>query len=145
MTIKKITLLTKEEYVKNKSVIPKINHWCWLKTPCSGDGDYIHIVYADGDFDYFYVVDNDGGVRPLCVFDIEPDDPIFWYKSEMLVGSKIKYGKYEWTVLNAENSELYALCDEIIARRRFDTESNDWEDSELKAWLETEGLKLITV
>ena len=144
MELKSITLLTEREYIKYKSVIPETNWWWWLRSPSPGCGSYVHVIDDDGTLFDYDCNDYCGGVRPFCIFDIESDNPLFWCKSEVLVGSKIKYGKYEWTVLNAENGELHALCDGIIAKHRFDEETNIWQDSELKVWLETEGLKLIT-
>jgi hypothetical protein len=89
-------------------------------------------------------IDNPIGVRPFCIFNLECIDPLFWHKPETLVGSKIEYGKYTWSVFKTKDGDIYALCDEIIAKRRFDEKTNIWEKSELKTWLEVEGLKLIT-
>jgi hypothetical protein len=68
---------------------------------------------------------------------------MFWCKSERLTGSKIQFGKFEWIIFNIENGELRALCSEIIAEHCFDENVDDWERSELKAWLTAEGLDLI--
>ena len=144
MVLKEITLLSEEEYAKYKSIISNAGWYWWLKTLDSHYDDGIRVVDDDGSLSFGNRDDCVGGVRPLCIFNLESSNPMFWRKPKTLVGSKIKCGKFEWTVLNAEAGELYALCDEIIAKHRFDSKTNVWEDSELKAWLESEGLSLIT-
>ena len=143
MTVKKIDLLTDEQYSRYKPLIPAIrNLWWWLQSPYDGFTKWINIVInnvvANG------YCDETGGIRPFVVFELDVSDSKFWYKPEKLIGTKFEYGKYTWTILDAEQGELYALCDEVITKRCFDPESNDWNKSELKQWLETEGLKLIT-
>ena len=144
MELKTITLLSMEEYEKHRNIILKTSWW-WLKTPYPKYDKCVRAVGRNGDlgFDTCYV--SGAGVRPFCIFNLESSNPLFWHKPEALVGSKIQYGKYKWTILNTENGELHALCDEFIAYSCFDKNTNIWEESELKVWLETEGLKLITV
>ena len=140
MILKEITLLTEAEYNRYKSLAPVIKIRWWLRTPARLDR-HVCRVQDDGN------LDNDGcvisytvGVRPVCVFDIEFADPIFWYK----IGTKIKYGKYDWTIIDIQNGKLLALCDDIIGFHYFDEISDVWEESDLKTWLETIAPKLIT-
>ena len=149
MEIKTITLLSAEEYEKCKTIIPQTSWW-WLKTPYLNDkvpyfddNDCVRVVF-DNVLDYNACDFNHAGVRPVGIFNIELTSPMFWHKSEALIGTKMQYGNYNWTIFNIQNGELYALCDKNIAKRRFDSTSNVWESSELKTWLETEGVKLIT-
>ena len=118
MTIKGITLLSIEEYEKYKSVIPTTNYWWWLRSP---GYDRVRAAYVSSDGVEFgkliYYAKN--AVRPALKLNLEMADNRFWYKPEKLIGTKLEYGKYTWTVLDAEQGELYALCDEVIARRRF--------------------------
>ena len=145
MTIKRITLLSIEEYEKYKSVIPTTNYWWWLRSPGYYQ-NYAAYVSNGGDaiMRGYNINDAFGAVRPALKINLEMTDNRFWYKPEKLIGSKIEYGQYTWTVLNANFGELYVLCDKCIARHCFDPESNNWATSELKQWLETDGLKLIT-
>ena len=143
MEFLKITLLKEEEYAKYKSIIPDATAW-WFKTPHPEYADRVRVVDNFGRVNDVSCFMSLGGVRPLCIFNLKTSDPLFWHKSKGLVGSKIEYGKYNWTILNIENGKLLALCDNIIAYRRFDKSTNVWERSELKMWLETEGFKLIT-
>jgi hypothetical protein len=142
MTLKEITLLSKEEYRKHKSIIPEVNRWWWLKTP-EYDSCVCTVDFA-GFFDKSRCWLANRAVRPAGIFELDVSDSLFWHKSENLIGSKIKYGKYSWMILNAERGCLFTLCDDIVAYHCFDERTNDWDSSELKAWLWTEGLKLIT-
>lgn len=145
MTLQKITLLTKEEYEKYKVIIPIINNSWWLRSPgCTRLR--VAIIDNSGKIDErgYYVDYVYAAVRPALKFDLEPSDNPFWYKPEKLIGTKIKYGNYLWTVLNLEPGSIYALCDAVVSTGRFDIRTNDWDKSELKRWLETEMLNSIT-
>ena len=144
MEIKTITLLTVEEYRKCQHLIPLIDEWWWLKTPHHNYGDCIRVIHGGRGLGYTNCFDDDGGVRPLCIFNIDPSVPLFWQRPESLIGAKLKYGKYNWTILNWEDGVVYALCDKLIATLPYDTETNIWTKSALEVWLETEGLKIIT-
>lgn len=145
MTLREITLLTKEEYERYRSAIPVVDDSWWLRSPGYtrlriAAVDNVGNVNEHGCYiDYTYAT-----VRPALRLDLEPSDNLFWYKPERLIGTKIKYGNHQWTVLNLEPGSIYALCDTVVSSGRFDGKSNDWDTSELKQWLETEGLKLIT-
>ena len=143
MILKSVRLLNEEEYTKHKSMIPEATNWWWLKTPNLQYNSFVRIIHDDGDLHDCDCICYNGGVRPLCIFNLESTNPIFWYKSEVLVGSKIEYGKYKWTILSIEGCEIHALCDEIIAECCFDRKTNIWEESQLKRWLETIGLGII--
>ena len=52
--------------------------------------------------------------------------------SNLEIGDKLTLFGYHWTVV----LDGLALCNTGIGQRRFDPESNDWETSELKEWLE---------
>lgn len=147
--IKQISLLTEEQYYKYNSIIPtpvfpKFCWFWWLRTSYSGYTYNVRAVINNGVIDNHYCYRDYGGVRPFCIFGLDVSEIQFWYKPERLIGQKIKHGKYYWTVLGTNLGELYALCDIVIAKRCFDPDTNVWERSELKQWLETEGLKLIT-
>lgn len=67
----KVSLLTFDEYRKNRKHIPNAGYWWWLltpdSTPCNGDSEWITVVSPRGYFNgslYF----NFSGVRPVCIF-----------------------------------------------------------------------------
>ena len=145
MTVKETTLLSIKEYMKYRSVIPVIedSRW-WLRSSgsCRVYAAYVNFGgFINGSGLH---VANDFAIRPALKFNLDVHDSLFWYKPEKLIGTKIEYGKYKWTILNAEFGELYILCDDCVSKHCFDPESNDWNTSELKQWLKAEGLGLIT-
>lgn len=145
MFIKAITCLSNEEYQVYKPIIPVIEDLWWSRSP-GVNRAHAAFIHSNGDFNKYGRVVNwdDVGVRPALNLSLKTSDNLFWYKPEKLIGSKIEYGRYTWTVLDAEVGEIYVLCDDIIARHRFDAYSNTWDTSELKQWLETEGLRIVT-
>lgn len=146
MTLQKITLLSAEEYIKYQSIIPVIKDgWWWLRSP-GFTRDIAARVLGSGRIAKIGVLVNydDCAIRPALRLTLDPSDIQFWYRSEKLIGTKIKYGNYQWTILNAKFGKIYVLCDDIIAKHRFDSKLNNWNTSELKQWLKTEGLSLIT-
>jgi hypothetical protein len=143
MILKEVTLLSIEEYQRYRSLISMIDVFWWLRT-AGFNGNDVYKVSNTGMTTNFGSVNNfTVSVRPALKFHLDFFEPLFWYKSASIIGSKIEYGAYSWTVLDFKNDELYVLCDEAIARRRFDAETNIFKVSELKSWLNTEGLKLI--
>lgn len=132
-----ITLLTSAEYEKHKSIIPLINSdWWWLKDVYHKYRGSVHCVNDNGALDYYYRCYYFSGVRPVLKMDLANIKSLH-------PGEHIRIGSKSFTILSWEADELVALCDEFIDTRRFNADSNEWETSELKQWLETEGLKLI--
>ena len=142
MELKEITLLSEEEYMQYKFLIPPLKDWWWLKTP-SMVTDFVRVVQPNGDISHKSCYGHCGGVRPVLKFDLEMADPLFWHKTESLIGSKIKYGRCEWVVLDVENNEIYALCNYLLEEKHFDDCDNIWEKSKLKNWLETDTIEYI--
>lgn len=119
-----ITLLTAEEYKRYKPQIPPIKDWWWLRfngyvqdyaafVDCGG---YVHDYYGRN------VDDSLIAVRPVL-------------KSEAInlpVGEKFIALGNRWVVIG----DHFAVSEDVITHRRYDKKSNDWETSELKAWLE---------
>ena len=129
-----ITLLTEKEYKKYKNIIPVIESTWWLRSM----HDYAANISSDGSCAYntSYGVAYPYGIRPALHMKLA--NP-----KHLVSGDHIRIGSKTFTVLSWKRSNLFAFCNEVIEKRRFDTESYEWESSELKAWLETEGLKLI--
>ena len=151
MIITNLSLLSRDEYMKyaSFSLIPDKEFDWWLKTPYNNalPENYVCTVDFAGFFDDSICSQCNIGVRPVCYFEIELTDKEFWYKEKCLknlIGSKIEHGGYSWTTLDVTKSQLLVLCDECIAYRCFDPKTNVWENSELKTWLETKAINLIT-
>ena len=144
MILKEITIPSIEEYAEYQNIIPNADWW-WLRSPGRLQNCAVGVC-PDGtlDEDGFDVCFSEISVRPVLKFSLEPADALFWQKREILIGSKMQYGKCDWTILSVKDNELYMICSEYIGERCFDSKSNDWETSELKTWLEAEGLKCIT-
>ena len=52
-----------------------------------------------------------------------------------IVGNIITFGEYQWRVLAVQDDHALIITNEIIMRRAFDTISNIWEESEIRAYL----------
>lgn len=132
LKVEGITLLTIEEYEKAKEHIPRMVEWWWLRSPGYGKFHVANVlrngsVRMDG-----HIIDNaDGGIRPALLisnldsFNLEPGDKI------------LKYLGYDWTVIS--NDKI--LCDIGVGRYCFREDSdakeaNNYEKSDVKAWLE---------
>jgi hypothetical protein len=145
MKLKEIKILNKAEYKKSRSFIPAINDPWWLRD-FGTSKQYVCCVGTNGNIDAGGLnISNDYvGVRPACVFELDAADFMFWHKPETLIGTKVEFGANEWTILDAKNGSVYAVCNSIIEHHRFDSNTNVWEESELKQWLETEGIRKIS-
>ena len=131
-----ITLLTSEEYSKFESIIPRVTFdWWWLKDAYPADNHAVRCVDEDGALLYIdcNIVN---GVRPALRM------PLSNHLS-LKPGDKLRIGSKSFTILSWEKDNVFALCDEIIIVLRFDPIDNEWDCSEIKEWLETDGLRLI--
>ena len=144
MVLKEITLLSEDEYIKYRPLIPNIRNWWWLKSRNPRYDEGVRAVENTGYLTDIYCHVSYGGVRPFCLFKFESTDFVFWYKPDKLVGTKIQCGKYTWTILDIEGEKVYALCDEIIIDHCFDKFTNVWENSALKRYLEVEVVNFLT-
>ena len=152
MTLIKITLMNQEFFWKYRKNIPPLYSdngetaldECWWLKSASSMQYGVEVVDKYGEVYNHHCRYEPTGVRPVVVLELNASDLLFWSKPEILIGSKIEYGRYKWTVLDQEDGVVYALCDRLIAKRRFDAETNIWVNSELKSWLETEGIKGIS-
>ena len=127
--ISEIALLSIEEWQKTEKIesVPRFTGRWWLRSPCNY-ARYIYFVYFGGGVggDYgTYSADN--GVRPA--FRIP--------NLESEIGSKIFVENTLCTVIDTD----YALSDTVICLHRFDKKSNNYETSELKAFINSEEFK----
>ena len=118
-------LLSIEEYEKYKGVIPVIGSWWWLRSPGSLSLDASSVNYdgsvnADGN-----LVRGTLGIRPA--FRVQ--------KSEILnlkIGDRKIY--YDFPFIKIDEDLL--IAEVPIAFEKFDDESNDYEKSYVKRFLE---------
>lgn len=125
------TLLSEDEYYRYRDTIPCIGKPWWLRSPgydsdYAADVDSNGAVYADG----YYVFNTTFGVRPAFRIGLS-------YPEIFCAGDQVFVNGLKCTVLDVrqKQNEIYVLSDTIVECRRFDKESNDWEKSELKAYL----------
>lgn len=122
------TILTEDEYKQYRHLIPLTKDWWWLRSPRGGSNG-LAIATSYGTVSYATYSYTLGYVRPALRLKISN------YKS-FVQGDKIELKNISYTVLDIIDGVVLVLSDEIIARRQFDGTSNQWETSELKAYLE---------
>lgn len=127
MNIKSITLLSEDEFYKCEAHIPKVNCqiW-WLRTPyylahraCA--------VFVNSYVGNTPVSSSAVGVRPALILE----------NSSFTVGQKLVVLGCSWTVILVKEEEALALCDEVIAQRCFDEDSNEFGTSGVYRFLES--------
>lgn len=118
-----INLLSAEEYEKYRDRIPHINCWWWLQSPgCSSDR--AATVHSDGSvlYDGYFVDRSNGAVYPaLKISD--------YRKYE--IGKRVVLYSFPWIIID----EGLAIAEVPIAFHKFDAKSNDYENSEIKKFL----------
>ena len=121
ISFKEITLLSEEEYIKNRELISLMRGFWWLRSP----GYYkfnATYVRSDGILYDFDVNDDRGGVRPALKMQGRHD---------LIPGDKIRIAEYTFTVLHGD----LVLCDTCIGTSMFDYESNNFETSVIRKYL----------
>ena len=129
--IEEITLLSSKEWerVSKITTVPKfMGCWWWLRSPGYGTHNAAY-AYDDGDVDYYgFDANGSGGcVRPA--FKIQ--------NLKLKIGSKLFVQNTLCTVINS----FLVLSDTLICQHRFDANSNDYEESEIKRFLNSDELK----
>ena len=112
-------LLTREER--------KYHCWCWLRSPGTYSL-YAADVCRDGDVDYDgHGVNVDGGcVRPaLQISNLE--------SSNLLIGDVFEVGDYKFRIISEDLAWMY---EQDIGQHRFDEETNVYEQSEIKQFVD---------
>ena len=131
-----VTLLTKEQWEEVIATVPNIpietNWWWWTSSPAVSDNDTSKVwcVGREGEMHRYSVSYGNCGIRPLItVFDLEADP-----------GEKVTISlSCTGTVVGKKT----VLVDKIIAVRRFDENSSSYNNSEIKSFIEAEGLKIL--
>ena len=126
MNIKNITLLSEEEFNSSKEFIPEIELqiW-WLRTP------YYLPHRACAVFANSYI-----GNAPVSSFAIGVRPALVVENEEFVCGQKVNVLGCVWTVILIDDVNTILLCDEVVAHQRFDADNNDFEESEIKRFLE---------
>lgn len=123
LEIKGIYLLSDAQYEGEKHLIPPIDKDWWLQT--SGCTSCVKIIKRDGSESYSAHFNLDMFVRPALILN-----------NIMPVGGVFEFAGVGWTVVSCISKTSIAICNTVIAQRRFDAKSNEWDKSELKVWLE---------
>lgn len=119
-----VTLLSKEEYLKNRELIPLVKGYWWLRSPGYVDNEAMFVYGEPGDVDDLgYDVRDDLGVRPALKIE---------HHERLKPGQKVGIKGLYFTVLN----DGLLLCDTIVIRIMFDRLLNDYDTSYVKHWLE---------
>lgn len=126
--VDEITLLSVEEAEKIPDSVRACGKWWWLQSPGYNQKfaavvDDIGGVYENGNFIYF----DTNTVRPVFkISNLESD-----------IGEPVRINKTWCTVIDKE----LVLTDNPICNHKFDSKSNDWENSELKAFVNSDEFK----
>lgn len=122
--IEQITLLTIEQAEKVPKNVLARNDWWWLRT-AGQHPNFAAFVDEDGDIyeEGFIVYHAYNGVRPA-----------FRITGVSLDFNELVYiGKLPCTAIDKD----LVLANELICDHRFGRETNDWETSEIKAFIES--------
>lgn len=128
--VDEITLLSIEEAEKIPKSFRACGDWWWLRSPGYSQGCAVLALNGGDIFEGGYNTHNNNlAVRPA--FRINN------LKSE--IGDKILINKTWCTVID----KGLVFADYPICKHRFDSESNDWETSEIKSFINSEEFKLM--
>ena len=134
------------EYAKANGAWVSEDDCCmwWLRSPSPNVSINVYYVFFDGciaerNFDNSY-----GCARPALWINLD-ENP---FKGAN-VGDIVKFGRYpqtagggikgiEWRVLAVENGRVLAISRYGLDAKTFDDDSNDWESSEIRKWLNNE-------
>lgn len=126
------TLLSVEEFLEHKKVIPIVTVDWWLKDAGynSSTAFFIHESGTYGCCDYIRVPK---GIRP--VMNIEHPEEIYDYGQTIIVGA------YSWTVLESNSEKAVVLCTDIVIKNVFDSTHNSFNQSDINALLKSNKFK----
>lgn len=124
MTIKNITLLTTKEYEAFRGIIPSVGKSWWLKD--RGSEGSPALVLSNGDVFPWTLSQAEKFVRPaLHISGVQHQ-----------IGEKVAILSHTWTVLSVTNDITLVICDDVITMRAYDSADRNWENSDIKRWLE---------
>lgn len=126
MEIQGITLLSKEEYLTYKSVIPTYDCWdWWLKSP-GIDNVYAQMVTPAGIIRDAIGVGFHCLVRPAIIADLK----------SCHIGDKIDFAGHKWTVISENMFFIDDNIGEDCAFNEDQADGNDYNNSTIKAYCE---------
>ena len=125
LEIKGIFTLSDVQYEAYKHIIPSVPERWWLQTAASDSNTLVKTINNYGDEVLFPCTNETVYVRPALIIN-----------GPMPVGCIVEFAGVKWTVVSSIYKTVVAVCNNVIAQRQFDFNSNEWETSELKAWLE---------
>lgn len=140
--IAEVTLLSADEWENVVPTVPNIP----IETPCEwwtrNAGKEPHdvaIILKNGDILYSGGYSpGTGGIRP--VFMVAPRTA-----NVLKPGTKVTVGAFDGVIINTVTKpdvEFYeVLCDKIVRRYRFDNETNEFENSDIKAYINSVNFK----
>lgn len=126
--IDKITLLSTEEAEKVPVSIRACGDWWWLRSPGGYQFSAASVNYVGGIFERGSYVNYDYiAIRPAFRLN----------NLNSKIGDKILINKTWCTVID----KGLVLTDYLICKHKFDSESNDWETSEIKRFINSDEFK----
>lgn len=121
-----ITILSYEETKRvPKKILANGEYW-WLGSPFAYDSYSAGIVDTSGNVSWNYHTKTSGARPAFRIANLQSE-----------VGEKVLV-ENTWCTCVFDN---VVLADKCICERRFDGDSNDWETSELKAFIESDEFK----
>jgi len=122
-----IFLLSIEEYERYMTNIPIINTWWWLRSPGYHSKGAAG-VSSGGDLDVYgcYVLDADGAVRPALRYSNLKSKIV---KSE-IAKDRFIFNDFPFRIIDEDNE--IAIAEVPIVFDKFDNESNDYENSDIR-------------
>ena len=73
------------------------------------------------------------------IWELRPDPQITvdadTSADDLSIGETVSFAGSAWTVLDIQGSDVLLLSEYCVDIRRYDDDSNDWDSSEIKAWL----------
>ena len=125
LKINEIFILSEVQHLAYLDMLSHNRTICWLQNDTSECVYKPFVKTAAGNSIGCAHPDLTIGVRPALIIN-----------GVMPVKSTIEFAGFRWVVCSCISHTTLMICDDIIAYRRFDAENNDWNTSELKAWLE---------
>ena len=128
----KIFLMNIDEYKFYKNRIPSLKTYWWLRSPGYYQ-NYAANVYGDGSVNYLgdFVYFGPYCIRPVIKLlrDLE--------YSSVDIGSKITFHSHRFIIIDFDDDYIYAISISGLWYAHYDKDSNDYEDSYIRKWLNT--------
>lgn len=127
LEIKGVFLLSEAQYEGYKRIIPQLDGQWWLQDSYGATTPYSRFVK---------IVNIRGVISSTSCFEEKSVRPALVLNGVMPVGCVFEFAGVGWTVVSTISKTSIVVCNAAIAQRRFDIKNNEWNNSELKKWLE---------